>query len=46
MSTLRAAARLVAPLFAAGLAIAAQAAGNVNVYNWNDYIADDTIANF
>ena len=46
MSTLRAATRLAAPLFATGLAFAAQAAGNVNVYNWNDYIADDTIANF
>ena len=24
----------------------ANAAGNLNVYNWNDYIADDTVANF
>ncbi|QNM98161.1 extracellular solute-binding protein [Chitinimonas koreensis] len=36
-------------LVGAALVLAAagvEAAGNVNVYNWNDYIADDTIANF
>lgn len=29
-----------------GCAVAANAAGSVNIYNWNDYIADNTIANF
>ncbi|MDN3576204.1 extracellular solute-binding protein [Chitinimonas viridis] len=36
---------LIGAAFAA-TAIAAQAAGTVNVYNWNDYIAEDTVANF
>ena len=27
-------------------ASAAQAAGQLKIYNWSDYIAEDTIANF
>lgn len=38
--------KLIGAVLAATCAFAAQAAGTVNVYNWNDYIADDTIANF
>lgn len=38
--------KLIGTLLATMFAVSAHAAGNVNVYNWNDYIADDTIANF
>ncbi|WP_269530883.1 polyamine ABC transporter substrate-binding protein [Chitinimonas sp. BJYL2] len=41
--------KLKQALAVAGLcsvAVAASAAGKLNVYNWNDYIADDTIGNF
>lgn len=37
---------LLVALCSAVFALGAQAAGKLNVYNWNDYIADDTIANF
>lgn len=37
---------LISAACSALFALGAQAAGNLNVYNWNDYIADDTIANF
>lgn len=29
-----------------GAAVSAQAAGELKIYNWSDYIAEDTIANF
>ncbi|WP_426415250.1 polyamine ABC transporter substrate-binding protein [Aestuariirhabdus sp. LZHN29] len=38
--------RFGAPLLAALLAPMAMAQGTVNVYNWSDYIAEDTTANF
>lgn len=38
--------RLIAALAVTALATPAAAQGVVNVYNWSDYIADDTIAKF
>lgn len=46
MAKSRFAPKLVGAAIALATAYAAQAAGTVNVYNWNDYIADDTLANF
>ncbi|TAG69312.1 MAG: extracellular solute-binding protein, partial [Burkholderiales bacterium] len=37
---------LAAGLAAAGLITGAQAQGVLNIYNWSDYIAEDTIKNF
>ncbi|WP_374536308.1 extracellular solute-binding protein [Chitinimonas taiwanensis] len=37
---------LLGAALALSTTFAVQAAGTVNVYNWNDYIAADTIANF
>ncbi|WP_374347049.1 extracellular solute-binding protein [Chitinimonas sp.] len=38
--------KLIGLALSLACAFSAQAAGTLNVYNWNDYIADDTIANF
>ncbi|WP_374356966.1 extracellular solute-binding protein [Chitinimonas sp.] len=46
MAALATLTRLAACLGLATLAASAAAAGNLNVYNWNDYIADDTVPNF
>ncbi|MBA6419797.1 extracellular solute-binding protein [Pseudomonas neustonica] len=37
---------LLATATAVSFSVAAQAEGVVNVYNWSDYIAEDTLANF
>ncbi|HEY9103933.1 extracellular solute-binding protein [Chitinimonas sp.] len=46
MATFRFVPTLLGAAVAYAVSVGAQAAGNVNVYNWNDYIADNTIANF
>ncbi|WP_269532514.1 extracellular solute-binding protein [Chitinimonas sp. BJYL2] len=46
MAQLSFAPKLIGALVGAAVCATAQAAGTVNVYNWNDYIAENTIANF
>jgi putrescine transport system substrate-binding protein len=46
MAAFRKLTRLIASIGLVATAASATAGGTLNVYNWNDYIADDTISNF
>jgi putrescine transport system substrate-binding protein len=46
MAAFRKLTRLIASIGLVATAATASAAGTLNIYNWNDYIADDTVPNF